>query len=950
MRLHLARNRLRIPALVFATALVTALTPAVEAQATAPFEIENGSFETGDLTGWQVLAGTAFSNAGVTDADDWGWGCCFNRDGDFHYWGFASGGDEATGRMRSSTFTLGGTGQITFKLGGGDDIDNLHVALIRAADGAELMRATNTAFDDTERLNPYSWDASAHLGQELYLLVVDTATGGWGHLNLDDVRTDIEVGASGEPVAYWPFDEGSGATARDVAGGIDDRIAYVFNDAQFKPSSDPLWNVQGPGHGVLSNALLFDGYSTSIRRPAGQMPSPTGGFSIEAWVAPRAYEWGDEGKPSAIVNQHDRGASRGFLLGMGRHGHWTFQAGINGSWQEVHADDSAVLQRNEWAYIVATFDPSARQMRLYKNGQLVGTRATPAGTITPSSQDFLIGLHNQAVVLNGTFTLNMFAGLIDEVTIRHEALSATQVTANWEAALSTFAGGTVPVPDMELDRTRYEGDKHRPLYHYTAPEHWMNEPHAPVYACGEYHLFFQQNQHGPYWHNISWGHQTSPDLVSWVDQPTAIVPTEGSVTPDGVWSGSAVTGPDGRPVLFITAGDDSVFPNQRTGLARGDCGDINDWRLHPDPVTVQDPNLDVGPGRKVRFGEFRDPFVWEENGIYYQLVASGVVTDSGADVGGTALLYSSANLVDWAYHGPLFTGDVGAYPKTGQVWELPVFLPIGGGKHALLINPWWSGPNEHNTKFVWYWVGEWDATAKRFTPDHEEPRLFDYGEHFSGPSGFVDQQGRSVVFSITQDRRTERAHYDAGWAHNAGLPIELYLRGDGDLGVRPLAEMANLHSGAALVNIGTDTTFAAANQQLASVDSDSLHIRAELSWSDARHLGITVRKTPSGSEQTVIGYDRTAGELYVDRTRSGTVSSLFTNLGVQRGPLPSAPGERVVLDIFVDKSMIEIYANGHKSITTRAYPGASNAGLVELFADGGATVHSLKVWQMASAY
>ena len=32
---------------------------------------------------------------------------------------------------------------------------------------------------------------------------------------------------------------------------------------------------------------------------------------------------------------------------------------------------------------------------------------------------------------------------------------------------------------------------------------------------------------------------------------------------------------------------------------------------------------------------------------------------------------------NWTYHGPFFSGNVEKYPKTGDVWELPVFLPLG---------------------------------------------------------------------------------------------------------------------------------------------------------------------------------------------------------------------------------------------------------------------------------
>lgn len=51
-------------------------------------------------------------------------------------------------------------------------------------------------------------------------------------------------------------------------------------------------------------------------------------------------------------------------------------------------------------------------------------------------------------------------------------------------------------------------------------------------------------------------------------------------------------------------------------------------------------------------------------------------------------------------------GDVAAHPKTGQVWELPSFLPIGKDaqgreRRALLVNPAFpDGPGEYSSKYV----------------------------------------------------------------------------------------------------------------------------------------------------------------------------------------------------------------------------------------------------------
>ncbi len=154
---------------------------------TSAREIDNHDFETGDLSGWNVVEGNAFTNDHVTDETEY-WGGPFNLQGTHHFWGFSDlhDGDQAKGEMHSSYFKLDGNGEINFLLGAGNDISNRYVSLMRASDDKELIRQTNTKFKDDETYKRYFWDVSEYLGEILYIKAVDQAAGGWGHINLDD--------------------------------------------------------------------------------------------------------------------------------------------------------------------------------------------------------------------------------------------------------------------------------------------------------------------------------------------------------------------------------------------------------------------------------------------------------------------------------------------------------------------------------------------------------------------------------------------------------------------------------------------------------------------------------------------------------------------------------------------------------------------------------------------
>lgn len=739
-------------------------------------------------------------------------------------------------------------------------------------------------------------------------------------------------------LAWWAFDEGRGTTVEDRVGRRADPIHYVFNRARYKPVSDPLWRP-----GLCGHALLFDGYSTWVVRPAEHMPQPSLEMTVEAWVAPASYEHGDGERLSPIIDQHDREARQGYILGVFRHGVWSFQVGVGGAWLDVWSW-APPLPRGKWSHIVATYDGRHGSMALYLNGAAVAGRAVPANRpIIPCPRDVLIGRNNQGTCLQGVFTANMFHGLIDEVKVYARALTPPAIEVVHATYLDTFAGHVPPVPDLIPRRDRFDGDRHRPRYHFIPPEHWMNEPHGPLWFRGRYHLFYQHNPHGPYWHQIHWGHTVSDDLVHWRDLPYALVPERDAVDPDGCWSGSVVVDDDGAPTIFYAAGDDRRSPNQAVALARstvlndGDL-DLTRWVKQARPVVIQQPGIGL-------FGEFRDPFVWKEGDTWYMLVTSGI-----PNRGGAALLYTSPDLIQWTYRNPLYVGDVRKYPETGDVWELPVFMPLGRDnrghlKHILVINPWFAGPSPHYCKYIFYWIGVWDRAGYRFLPDNDEPQVIDLGEHFIGPSAMIDDQGRIILFTITRGGLSPRKEYDLGWANNAGLPVVLTLRDDGRLGVDPIPELHSLRK-ERLLSL-REQSLDEANRRLGDVRGAMLEILIEMERGTADRYGLIVRRSADGEEETLLCYDATTARLHVDRQRSSLDPDMEHN--VVGGTL-DLRDENLRLHVYLDHSMVEAYANGLKSLTTRVYPLHQDALGLRVWGNSTATVKCLDVWRLGAAY
>ncbi|GGF99176.1 hypothetical protein GCM10010912_49930 [Paenibacillus albidus] len=739
---------------------------------------------------------------------------------------------------------------------------------------------------------------------------------------------------------YWAFDEGAGDRVKENISGHSDEIYDVFKQPKFTDSRDPQWR-----RGVSGNCLLLDGYSTYIAHEdrQGDGENRPNSLSVGAWVAPRSYEWGDEGRLSAIVNCHDRENNRGYLLGMYRHGAWSFQIGLeSGEWVELWSPDGYELRKNEWSCISAVFDSEQGMMKLYLNGDEIASLALPAGAkIAPSlDRKLLIGRNNESLRLAGAFQLHMFAGLIDELKLYGRALQAEEVAKAYRVICDNHGGKhpELAYDEIKLDRTPLLHDRHRPQYHVSPPAHWMNEPHAPVYFNRKYHLFYQHNPQGPFFHQIHWGHWVSEDLVNWRDLPVALAPEKDHLAPDGIWSGSASYDSSGQPVLFFTAGNNSVTPDQSVALARstylqdGDS-DLVRWIKHPEPLIVQEQGLGLTR-------DFRDPFVWKEDNVWYALVGSGV---EGA--GGTALAYISTDMIHWTYKGHFYRADFGKYSFLGPIWELPVLLPLGrdaagAEKHLFLISPVGQGADVE----VFYWMGTLDREMLSFTPDQEEPQLIDVGDfHFTGPSGMVDPKtGRAIIFTIAQGERTPELEYASGWAHNGGLPLNVYLREDGRLGIEPIQELQSLR-GEQLISI-TGKSLKETNGLLEQIRGDMLEIRLEMKIDHQGRSGIKVRVTPDGEEETLLYYHAGKSLLAADRTRT-TLDPEERTRGIQGGTL-ELHGENLKLHIYLDRSMIEVYANGLKSLTTRAYPSRKDALGVTLWADGEAVVQSLEIWEM----
>lgn len=474
---------------------------------------------------------------------------------------------------------------------------------------------------------------------------------------------------------------------------------------------------------------------------------------------------------------------------------------------------------------------------------------------------------------------------------------------------------------------QFSDDLHRPRYHFLPPANWMNDPNGLLQWQGQYHMFYQYNPAGAFFGTMHWGHAVSPDLVHWQHLPPALSPSPGGPDADGCWSGCAVDN-DGVPTLLYTG----ISPEVQC-LATG-SQDMLVWQKHPGNPVI------AAPPKGLKVTGFRDPKVWHEDDGWYMVVGSGV-----ENVAGAVLLYRSNDLINWDYLHPLYVGDKDQTepPWAGRMWECPDLFPLGD-KHVLVIStaPDWRA--------ALYFVGSY--TDHKFKP--ERLQFLDYGvRQFFAPQTFPDDRGRRLMFGWLWEGRSETAQRAAGWSGVMSLPRVLSLREDGRLGIEPAPEVEMLREQRFQL---TDVTLTPNSANvLAGVRGDGLEIMAEFDFDEthpaeqAQTFGLKVRCSPDGQEETVIMYDHQAKRLDILRGKSSLDPEADNDS--RGGRFELQPGETLRLHIFLDRSVVEVFANGWVCVTARVYPTRSDSLGLALYVDGGRVVlKSIDIWEVKTIW
>ena len=469
-------------------------------------------------------------------------------------------------------------------------------------------------------------------------------------------------------------------------------------------------------------------------------------------------------------------------------------------------------------------------------------------------------------------------------------------------------------------------DPHRPRYHFTAPTGWLNDPNGliAVERGGrlEYHLFYQHNPAEARWSNIHWGHAVSNDLIHWRDLPIALAPEVGGPDESGCWSGYAVLD-DGKMKLIYTASRD-YDPVTDTADASVCLAESDDF------VHFSKKGRVIAWPKALDLIGFRDPIVWRELGEWHMTIGAGFRDSS---IGGAVLMYRSTNLEDWEYVGVMASRAVESKTPvwTGSVWECPQLITFQNGA-ALTFSRWF----ERRGYGVIALSGQRDGEQFTITDGRE----FDAGDAFYAAQSFQEPGGRWLMFGWMPGTTPVPMQLEAGWSGAMSVPRVLGLNERGELEQQPAPELEILrgerHAWHDLELAGT---------RRLEITGDALEIRVVFRLGAASRVGLNVRVSPNGLEQTAIVFDSASRRLNLDRSRS----SLNPEVSTEERGLDLDVSDRLELCVFLDASTLEVFAHG-RAVSTRIYPTRADSLGLEVFAKDVAGLESLDVWTMHSIW
>ncbi len=521
----------------------------------------------------------------------------------------------------------------------------------------------------------------------------------------------------------------------------------------------------------------------------------------------------------------------------------------------------------------------------------------------------------------------------------------------WALVLILFIALLVSCNHRLVVNQQQYSEQHRPQWHFSPPQKWMNDPNGMFFYDGVYHLFYQHYPGASVWGPMHWGHAMSKDLVHWENLPIALFPDSlgyifsGSAVVD--WKNTSGLGSAANPPLVAIftihdmvaqkAGSKSC---ESQGIAFSLDKGMTWTKYARNPVLPNPGNIP----------DFRDPkVIWHpESNQWIMAVAAGDQIS----------FWGSKNLINWN-HLSDFGQDLGAHDG---VWECPDLFPVkveGSDlvKWVLIVNLNPGGPNGGSG--TQYFVGTFDG--KRFTPDSSfvpfTPKgtgvWLDYGrDNYAGVtwSDIPSADGRRILIGWMSNWDYSNNVPTEVWRNAATLPRTLTLHHTKHgyrLFSNPVNELKSIRKRE------TDWAFSSIKKDQVMVPKLSFspsqsEWELELELANGAAGTYWLELSNSLGERYRVGYDASTGQLISDRQKAGPnqFSDRFSN-SFHVAPV-HLDGQKVRLRLLFDVSSLEAFAENGATVMTELFFPTTPFTSAKIISEGtGLLSVKGKTWQLA---
>lgn len=441
-------------------------------------------------------------------------------------------------------------------------------------------------------------------------------------------------------------------------------------------------------------------------------------------------------------------------------------------------------------------------------------------------------------------------------------------------------------------------------YHLAHPGLGLGEPadpNAAIHHKGKYHFHYLYRNRG-----FAWAHVSSDDMVHWQWHPTVL---KRANTGHGVGSGRAIHALDGR-VAIAYLGTNA----KKNQIAFAVDDNLDSW-TRPRAIIPVDEK-----GHPVNLTHW-DPDIWVMGDTYYCLFG-----------GKNPPISTSKDLKKWTFAGPLFHKDFPKDLDTTPQEDVSCanMFKIGDRWMLLCIS---------HDRGARYFLG--DFKDGKYLPTHHALMNWARLDLFA-PESLLAPDGRRVMWGWCTLRETGKVKVE-GYDFTPikknqpegimSLPRELSLAADGTVEFRPLRELAKLRTDPKSekdITVKKDSTY-----KLKDIAGDCIELEVTFTAPTAAEFGVNVLSGPEGKGAFKIASDPAANLLTVDYTRA---------------PFTLKKGEDLTLRIFIDKCIVEVFANNRQAVVAWHVNDPEETS-ISLFANGGdVKVKEVKAWTMKSIY